>query len=111
MAQDVVGRGDMEEKLRQPVVGEVGLAAKLLFLRGAGTQYDVAGFSAVKLGRVQFIQKSQCIGQQRVKIGKSLLLAFVAGNFLTGQARRDSARKISGNRSEERRVGQEADTG
>ena len=53
VAQQVVRRGDMEEKLRQPVRHQVGLADDAAFLRRAGAQYHLALLATFETCRIQ----------------------------------------------------------
>src|SRR5450755_2804264 len=49
VAQNGVGGGDMKEKLRQAVVGQIGLTTQFLFFRRTRTQYDFVRFATFKL--------------------------------------------------------------
>ena len=53
VAQEGVDGGDVKEKLRQSIVGKIGLAAELLFLRRAREQDDLALFAAFELRLLQ----------------------------------------------------------
>ena len=72
VTQDGIGRADVEEELRQSVVGQVGLAAQPLFLRRPGPEDDLATLFAVKLRRIQAVQEGQGLRQQSVKFRKRL---------------------------------------
>ena len=57
VAQDGVDGGDVKEKLRQSIVGKIGLGAELLFLRRARAQDDLALFAAFELCGLQTVQE------------------------------------------------------
>lgn len=85
VAQDAVRGGHMKEELRQAVVRQVGLSAQFFLFRRARSQDDFAGFLALELRCVHRVQKSQGLRQQRVQIGKGLLLAVKHRHLDTAQ--------------------------
>ena len=75
VAQDVVGRGHVEEKLRQAVVRKVDLPTELLLFGRTGAQDDLGAFLAFKLRCGRVVQKRQGLRQQHIQVGKSFLIA------------------------------------
>jgi hypothetical protein len=57
--QDGVSGGDMKEKLRQAIVGEIGLTRQFLLFRRARAQHNLLRFTALELGRIHTLQEFQ----------------------------------------------------
>ena len=66
VAQQSVGRGDMEEKLGQAISEQIGLPAEGFFFWCARAQHNFQCFAAINLLRGKSIEQSQCFGDTRL---------------------------------------------
>src|SRR6185437_783059 len=61
VSQERIARGDMKEKLRQAVAGQIALTSQLLLFRRTGPEHDFLCFTVFELRRIQAVQKFKCL--------------------------------------------------
>src|SRR3569833_2737248 len=97
MTQNRVCGGDMEEKLRQPVVQQVRLAGESFLFWRARTRNDFALLVAVDLFRREAFNESQGFAEKRLQVRERLFVVLVFGHIYAGKACRYAPGKIGGN--------------
>src|SRR5262252_482759 len=87
MAQDVVGRGDVEVEVRQPEMEQ-----KILALEGQGVtadrQCDLTTLAAVDLGSLEALHVVEGLGDALLKLRKARLLVAEFDDLDSGETRR-----------------------